>query len=100
MFQVLRVTGESLSPFFLEGDFVVIIKIPFLFRTLRCGDVIVFRHPIYGTLIKKIESITRQPPEARVVGAHENSVDSRIFGPVPRSAIIGKVIWHIRKPGL
>jgi type IV secretory pathway protease TraF len=24
------------------------------------------------------------------------STDSRQFGPIPRSSLIGKVIWHIR----
>jgi type IV secretory pathway protease TraF len=34
-----------------------------------------------------------------VVGAHPQSVDSRQFGPVSRDALIGKLVWHIPRPG-
>jgi hypothetical protein len=33
-----------------------------------------------------------------VVGYHPDSVDSRQFGAVLPQTILGKVIWHIRRP--
>ena len=97
MIQILKVTGESLSPFFLEGDFVVVSKIPFVLQKIKAGDIVVFRHPVYGTMIKKVEQITPDGEEIFVLGTHPESTDSRQFGPLHRGQLIGKVIWHIRK---
>jgi nickel-type superoxide dismutase maturation protease len=93
MMRVFKVTGESLSPGFNEGDFVVLTTVPFSLNRLAPGDVIVFRHPFHGVMIKRVEWVDQK--EASVVGSHADSVDSRRFGPIPRKAIIGKVIWHI-----
>jgi nickel-type superoxide dismutase maturation protease len=97
MIQILKVTGESLSPFFIEGDFVVVSKIPFVLRKIKAGDIVVFRHPVYGTMIKKVEHISPDGEEFFVLGTHPESTDSRQFGPLRRSQLTGKVIWHIGK---
>jgi len=99
MLQILRVSGISLSPAFNEGDFVLAVKIPFVISGLRPGDVIVFRHPEFGTLIKRVDHLSPGGEEVFVVGTQENSVDSRQFGLINIKDVTGKVIWHIRKPG-
>jgi phage repressor protein C with HTH and peptisase S24 domain len=98
MFRLLKVTGDSLSPLYKEGDFVVITTLPFLSRRIRPGDIIVFQHGLYGTLIKIVDRILPEGDEVFVIGASENSLDSRRLGPISRQAIMGKVIWHIVKP--
>jgi nickel-type superoxide dismutase maturation protease len=98
MLKLLKVSGESLAPDYQEGDFVVIVKIPFLMRRLHSGDVVVFRHPLYGVLIKKVETLSKDRQEVFLTGTHTNSLDSRRFGAVRVSSLLGKVIWHIRKP--
>jgi len=98
MFRLLKVTGDSLSPLYKEGDFVVITTLPFLSRRIRPGDIIVFQHGLYGTLIKIVDRILPEGDEVYVIGASENSLDSRRLGPISRQAIKGKVIWHIVKP--
>jgi hypothetical protein len=98
MLRLLKVKEDSLAPDFQEGDFVVTIKIPLLRLNLRLGDIVVFRQPEYGILIKKVESFTADGESLFVVGSHPNSIDSRRFGAVPRRDLIGKVIWHVRKP--
>ncbi len=98
MIQVLKVTGESLSPLFLGGDFVVALKLPFFLNRLKEGDIIVFRHPGYGTLIKKIEGLSPDGEELFVVGTHPESADSRQFGPIPRRWVSGKVVIRIPNP--
>lgn len=96
MLRVLKVTGDSLAPEFREGDFVLVSKIPFLFIPPSPGDVIAFRQPGYGLLIKRIQNIS---PDGglNVIGDHPASVDSRVFGPIRQKDILGKVIWHVRK---
>jgi nickel-type superoxide dismutase maturation protease len=95
MIQIMKVTGESLSPFFQYGDFVLVIGCNSLIRRLKPGDVVVFCHPDYGKLIKVIESLSSSGEELFVVGSHPESTDSRTFGSVPRAWVIGKVIFHI-----
>jgi type IV secretory pathway protease TraF len=62
------------------------------------GDVVAFRHPDYGVMIKKIAAISPRGDEIFVVGTHEYSVDSRHFGTLQRTDLLGKVVWHIAKP--
>ncbi|MBM3153248.1 MAG: S26 family signal peptidase [Chloroflexi bacterium] len=95
MFRIIRISGESLSPEYQEGDFAVVAASPFFLSRLKAGDVIVFAHPDYGTLIKRVSQAL--PGAVFVRGSRAESVDSRTFGPIPRPAITGKVVWHIRK---
>ena len=98
MLRMVRVTGESLSPLFQEGDYVLITTIPFVVNKIKAGDTIVFLNPSYGTLIKQVEQANREEGTISVVGLNPNSVDSRRFGPIRWEDVIGKVIWHIARP--
>jgi phage repressor protein C with HTH and peptisase S24 domain len=98
MIRVIQVTGDSLSPEFKEGDYVVVTTIPFFLRRLKAGDTIVFQHHSYGTLIKKVLRLVPQSGEVYVIGSQDNSLDSRRLGPIPQDAVRGKVIWHIPQP--
>jgi nickel-type superoxide dismutase maturation protease len=96
MLRFLKIRGDSLAPEFSHGDFVLVSKIPYFFFNPRPGEVIVFYHPGYGLLIKRIERVGAEG-QLVVIGTQANSVDSRVFGAVRRIDILGKVIWHIRK---
>jgi signal peptidase I len=96
MLRLLKIRGDSLSPEFNAGDFVIVSKIPFLFAPPSPGDVVAFHQPGYGTLIKRIQALA-PGGGLSVTGTHPESVDSRTFGPVRRADLLGKVIWHIRR---
>jgi len=98
MFRLLKVSGDSLEPAYRNGDFVLVSKIPYLFGTVQRGDVIAFRHSVYGTLIKVVRAVRPDKDEIHVVGTHDRSVDSREFGTINQKDVIGKVIWHVSKP--
>lgn len=74
---------------------MLISKIPWLFSSPRAGDIVAFRHPEIGLLIKKVEQAL--PGALFVLGSHPDSVDSRKFGPIPSEAVLGKVIVHVRR---
>ena len=99
MLKIIKVTGQSLSPEYKEGDYVVITTIPFFFSALKTGEKVVFHHPVYGTMIKRVERDCAEEQEVFVVGSHSESLDSRQFGPIPKGWITGKVLWHIAKSG-
>ncbi len=97
MFRVLRISGDSLLPDYREGDFVVVSKIPYLFFAPAVGDVVVFRQPGYGLLIKAIQCVDPRAGTVEVRGTYAVSVDSQIFGSVALDAIVGKVVAHIAR---
>ena len=87
-----------MSPDFKNGDFVLLITIPFFLKRLKTGDIIIFNHQLYGTLIKRITSFDPETAEAYVEGTRTDSLDSRRLGTIRRDAIRGKVIAHFPKP--
>jgi phage repressor protein C with HTH and peptisase S24 domain len=93
MLKFIKVTGNSLYPEYREGDYVMILTLPFL--SFKRGDTIVFQHPNYGEMIKTIDRIDSD--KIQVIGTHPSSIDSRRFGPIDRNSVLGKVIWHIKK---
>ncbi len=96
MFRILKISGDSLTPEYRNGDFVLVSKIPFLLRPVRAGDIVAFRQPGYGLLIKMVERLAPQGGGVFVVGTQPDSVDSRVFGEISPRQIVGKVIWHIK----
>jgi len=83
-------------PVYSDGDFVLTTKFPFCLRRLKVGDAIVFGHDTYGILIKKITGIL--PGQLfKVIGNNPDSLNSDKLGLIPYSAILGKVIFHIRQ---
>lgn len=98
MLKIIKVTGESLSPFFLPGDYVLIGKCSYLFGGISKGDIVVFTHSAYGLMIKEIEIINSELGQIHVKGSHPLSVDSLKMGPIAFDDIHGKVIWHIKNP--
>ena len=97
MIRLLKVTGDSMSPDFQDGDFVALATAPFFIKRLKVGDTIIFDHKLYGTLIKRIVSFDPETAEAYVEGTRSDSLDSRRLGTIRREAIRGKVIAHISK---
>ena len=94
--RILKIRGHSLHPDIREGDYVLAAGFPFPSGKIRVGDVIVFRQPGYGMLIKRVGKLLEVGRAFEVHGTQVESTDSRNFGPVPQERVIGKVIWHIR----
>ena len=95
MLRIFRIQGHSLAPEYQPGDFVLVSKIPFYFRPPRPGEVVAFRHPAFGLLIKQVERSDPHNAMLTVLGTHPDSVDSREFGPIACRALLGKILWHI-----
>ena len=95
--RILKVRGQSLTPDFNEGEFVLAAGVPFPGGRISAGDVIVFDQPGYGQLIKRVQRVLEGGQAYEVRGTQIASTDSRNFGSVPHTRVSGKVIWHIRK---
>jgi signal peptidase I len=94
--KLIKVKGSSLSPYYLDGDFLLVLKFPIFFRSLKKGDFVVFEHPMYGNMVKQVGDIDLQKECISVNGFHEDSLDSRLLGTIPLNQVKGIVIWHIR----
>jgi nickel-type superoxide dismutase maturation protease len=83
-------------PAYKPGDHLLVERVTFWLRSPRPGDVVVLRDPEVREryLVKRVAERTRVRGErARYVVLGDNpdaSRDSRTFGPVPRTAIIGR----------
>jgi len=98
MLKIIKVTGNSLSPFFLPGDFVLVRQKTSIYRYIQAGSTVVFDHPDYGRLIKHVQSNDPNSETLIVVGSQEESISSHKLGPIPYSSVFGKVIFHFKKP--
>jgi len=106
---VAQIRGKSMLPQFAEGDVVLVHKAAyglrnpaggyfFLWKMPESRDIVVaFKPGTDATVIKRvwIQEPLRRSQETTVFLLGDNnfeSVDSREFGPVPMSNILGKVI--------
>jgi signal peptidase I len=86
--------GHSMEPLFGEGDKVIINKLAYLFTKPKLGDVVAFKENTERgkILLKKIKRGSDNG-QYFVVGANKNdSQDSRQFGPIAKSQILGKLL--------
>jgi inner membrane protease subunit 1 len=85
------VAGESMAPAFRPGDRLLLLPS----RRVEPGDVLAVRDPRNPSrlLIKRV--IRRDGDLLDVRGDHEAaSTDSRHFGPVPVTAVAGRVVYR------
>lgn len=89
---IFKVRDESMEPTLHSGDYVFVNK---WHRKLNVGEIIVLRHPLEGIyIVKRIKSIDNNA--IYVVGDNLNqSEDSRKFGSVDKSRLLGKVMFKI-----
>jgi nickel-type superoxide dismutase maturation protease len=92
------VNGNSMLPGLFPGDRVLVIPI----RRIRPGDVVAVRAP--GTpdrlLVKRVAAVNKPAGTVTIVGDNPlASTDSRDFGPVPRSAVVGRAVYRYGPPG-
>jgi nickel-type superoxide dismutase maturation protease len=94
-FARLEVDGVSMVPTFAPGDHVLVLRS----RDVRVGDVVALEDPqaTQRVLVKRVVGIDRS--SVRVEGDNAGaSRDSRDFGPVPRTAIVGRVVTRYHSP--
>ena len=86
-----RILGHSMEPAIKYGDFVLVSSIPYYFSPPKEKDIIAFNYKD-KILIKRIIKI--QDEELYLEGDNKNdSLDSRSFGKVKKSDILGRVIY-------
>jgi len=90
MLQFFKISGDSLYPFYKNGERVVCRKI-FSNTKINIDDTVVFEKDNYGDMIKKVKSIKNN--QYFVEGTNPHSIDSRNFGTLSKEELKYKVIF-------
>lgn len=90
MFQIFKVSGDSLYPFFKDGQRVICRKVS-KGTPININDAVVFEKENYGVMIKRVISIEKN--KYFVSGTDPMSIDSRNFGSLDRHDIKFKVLF-------
>lgn len=88
------VKGKSMYPEYRQGDWVLVNRLAYFFSSPEPGDDVVFHHPVKDDmkLIKRIDRVSGS--RCYVRGCNDDfSTDSRDFGPVDQSDIVGKIVY-------
>ena len=86
----VAVAGRSMEPTFKDGDWLLVRQ---LRRPPRAGEVVIAADPREPArlLVKRVRAVAHDG--VTVVGDHPDpaeSTDSRQFGPIPPSAVMGR----------
>jgi nickel-type superoxide dismutase maturation protease len=99
----VEVTGSSMSPTLRPGDRLVVMARPWgPPRWPKPGQVVAVRDPRRPDriLIKRVAAVHRGTGTVEVLGDDRTtSTDSRAFGPVPRSSIVGRAVYRYAPGG-
>ncbi len=94
----VEVAGRSMEPGLLPGDRVLVVRRPWG-KALgpRVGDVVALHDPRRPArlLVKRVSMVEGRTGMVEVTGdARDASTDSRAFGPVPMSLVVGRVVYR------
>ncbi len=102
-FRRVEVSGSSMSPALLPGDRLVVMAPPYGTPSWpEPGDVVAVRDPRQADriLVKRVVAVHHRAGTLEVVGDdRQASTDSRVFGPVPRTAIVGRAVYRYAPRG-
>lgn len=94
--RLYRVAGHSMGPALQPGD-LVFVRHRLPARSLRPGDIVVARHPWHAKLVivKRVAGVDAEGRVALIGDNPHRSSDSRQFGSLQASQIIGRATCKI-----
>jgi len=95
------ISGHSMQPALLPGDWVLVDQFAYRSRLPKRGHIVVARDPREPArhIVKRVSAVDLHG-QVRIEGDNaEESTDSRHFGPVPASLLLGRVRWRYWPPG-
>ena len=103
----VEVEGGSMVPALRPGDRLVVVgrsrwsRLRASGRWPSIGEVVAVRDPRRADrmLVKRVGAVDRLEGTVTVVGDAPLSTDSRAFGPVPRSSVVGRAVYRYAPPG-
>lgn len=97
MFKLIRVRGVSMSPALADGELLLVRRLSAAQRDgLRAGHIACFRHPDLGLIVKRVLGRLEGPPRFRLGSENRLGSGDAALGPLPASALVGRVILRLR----
>ncbi len=94
----VEVAGNSMVPVLVAGDRLVVVRLPGVPQPWpQPGALVAVRDPREPgrVLVKRVASVDRRAGALEVRGdAADASTDSRNFGPLTRSDLVGRVVYR------
>ena len=92
MFRRVAVAGRSMEPALRDGDWVIVAS---LARPPRVGEIVLARDPrVAERLVLKRVARVKGGVCMLLGDRREESTDSRTFGPVALSAVLGRAVFR------
>lgn len=99
----VEVVGSSMEPALSAGDRLVVVSLPWGPQPWpEPGTVVAVRDPRHPDriLIKRVAAVHHGTGTIEVSGDHAAaSTDSRTFGPLPRSSMVGRAVYRYAPAG-
>jgi phage repressor protein C with HTH and peptisase S24 domain len=96
VWKVFKVSGHSMNPTIVDGDYVLAEK--FRKRPLN-GAIAIVQHPYFGRLIKRI-TISKNADEIYLMGDNKLSTTTEELGPLDEEFIQYQALWRISQTGI
>jgi len=96
LFGICKIIGDSMSPGFNEGDFVIYMRKLMPWKAYQAQDLVVVDHPRYGIILKRIVEQNAQK-QYQLQSDNAKGVSSTELGLCSDESIKGKVIYHARR---
>jgi signal peptidase I len=97
------VSGDSMAPTLRSGDRVLVDLWSYRSRTPATGEPVLLQGPGGVLMVKRVATADPPPGFLHVLGDNPGmSVDSRQFGPIPREAVRGRILfryWPLSEAG-
>ncbi|WP_363322346.1 S24/S26 family peptidase [uncultured Pseudoteredinibacter sp.] len=90
MLKIFKITGNSMSPRFNDGDYLLLFT---LRRKPRPGQFLVYDHPEIGPIFKQVGEVT-QGGGLYLKSLNSAGVSSEDIGQCQTENIIGRMLWH------
>lgn len=95
MIRLFRVRGQSMKPDYRDGDLAVALSASWdrlMGRQPRGGDDVVARHPNFGLVLKRLESIGEDG--VRLRGLSNLSAEPEFLRLKSKADVVGRVVWR------
>ncbi|HIP27579.1 MAG TPA: hypothetical protein EYG82_00180 [Sulfurovum sp.] len=90
MLRVFKISGDSLYPFYKNGERVLCCRV-FSKTNILVDDTVVFEKSSYGLMIKRVKRVEQN--KYFVEGSNPYSIDSRNFGALSKKELKYKVYF-------